>query len=126
MGSIIRYEKLLITDMNQSRSLYSSTKIIELKMDESQVHQIIEANDGVLLKQSSDLISALLVSLKRPAKDSFLITREIKMKTADARPVFKKKSNKEQKATTKVRDTLKDAKYNLESNNLKAEKNAVS
>ena len=38
-------------------------------MDEAQVHQIIEANNGVLLKQMSDLISAQVASLKRPAKD---------------------------------------------------------
>jgi len=99
----------------------------ELTMDEAQVHQIIEANNGVLLTQMSDLISAQVASLKRPAEDSVSIIREIKkIKTADARPVFKKKSNEEQyKASTKVLDTLEDAKYNLESNNLEAAKTAV-
>ena len=96
-------------------------------MDETQVHQIIEANNGVLLKQMADLISAQVDSLKRPAEDSASIIREIKkIKTADARPVFKKKSNEEQyKATLKVHDTLEDAKYNLENNNLEAAKTAV-
>ena len=96
-------------------------------MDEAQVHQIIEANNGVLLKQMSDLISAQVASLKRSAEDSVSIIREIKkINTADARPVFKKKSNEEQyNASTKVLDTLEDAKYNLESNNLEAAKTAV-
>ena len=92
---------MFVTDQNQSRSaLHSSNKIFELTMDEAQVHQIIEANNGVLLKQMSDLISAQVASLKRPAEDSVSIIREIK--TADARPVFKKKSNEEQyEASTK-------------------------
>ena len=95
-------------------------------MDEAQVHQIIEANNGVLLKQMSDLISAQVASLKRPAEDSVLIMRKMKIKTADAYPVFKKKSNKEQyKASMKVLDTLEDARYNLESSNLGAAKIAV-
>ena len=96
-------------------------------MDETQVHQIIEANNSVLLKQMSDLISAQVDSLKRPAEDSASIIREIKkIKTADTRPVFKKKSNEEQyKASMKVRDTPEDAKYNLESGNLEAAKTAV-
>ena len=96
-------------------------------MDEAQVHQIIEANNGVLLKQMSDLILAQVALLKRPAEDLVSIIREIKkIKTADARPVFKKKSNEEQyKASAKVLDTLEDAKYNFESNSLKAVKIAV-
>ena len=50
-----------------------------------------------------------VASLKRPAEDSVSIIKKIK--TADARPVFKKKSNEEQyKASTKVLDTLEDAK----------------
>ena len=128
MGSVIRYVYLFVTNQNQSRpALHSSNKIFEPTMDEAQVHQIIEANNGVLLKQMSDLISAQVASLKRPAEDSVSIRREIKkIKTADTRPVFKKKSNEEQyKASTKVLDTLEDTKYNLESNNLEAVKIAV-
>ena len=52
--------------------------------------------------------------------------RSRRPKTADSRPVFKKKSNEEQyKAATKVLDTLEDAKYNLESENLEAAKSSV-
>jgi len=51
-------------------------------------------------------------SLKRPAEDSVSIIKKIKkIKTVDARPVFKRKSNEEQyKASSKVLDTLEDAK----------------
>ena len=96
-------------------------------MDEAHVQRIIKANNDVLLKQMSQLISTQVSSLKRPAEDSSNIIREIKkIKTADARPVFKKKSNEEQyKATTKVLDVLEDANCNLASNNLEAAKSSI-
>ena len=96
-------------------------------MDEAHVQRIIKANNDVLLKQMSELISTQVSSLKRPAEDSSNIIREIKkIKTADARPVFKKKSNEEQyKATTKVLDVLEDANCNLASNNLEAAKSSI-
>ena len=97
-------------------------------MDESQVRQIINANNEVLLKQMSDLISAHVASLKRPAEDSAeSIIREIKkIKTVDTRPVFRKKSNEEQyKATTKILESLEDVSFNLESSNVEAAKASV-
>ena len=85
-------------------------------MDEALVHQIIKANNDDLLKKMSDLISSHVSSVKRPADDSVASIREIKkIKTADSRPVFKKKGN----------DTLEDAKYNLASENLEAAKSSV-
>ena len=55
-----------------------------------------------------------------------MIGCEKKIKTADSRSVFKKKSNEEQcKAVSKVLDTLEDAKYNLDSENFEAAKSAV-
>ena len=93
-------------------------------MDEAQVKQVIKKNNDVLLKQMSDLIAAQVSSLKRPAQDSASIIREIK--TADTRPVSKKKSNEEQyKAAAKVLDSMEDAKYNLEGGNLEAANSAV-
>ena len=64
-------------------------------MDEARVHQIIEANNDDLLKKMFDLIfSHVSASVKRPADDS--VARRIKIKTADSRSVFKKKSDEEQ------------------------------
>ena len=96
-------------------------------MDEAQVNQVIRKNNDLLLKQMSDLIAAQVSSLKRPAEDSVSIIREIKkIKTVDTRPIFKKKSNKEQfKASEKVLDSMEDVKYNLEGGNLEAAKSAV-
>ena len=55
-----------------------------------------------------------------------MIRCEKKIKTADSRSVFKKKSNEEQcNVVSKVLDTLENVKYNLESENFEAAKSAV-
>ena len=96
-------------------------------MDEARVHQITKANNDDLLKKISDLIFYRVSCAKRHVDDSVAIIREIKkIKAADSRPVFKKKSNEEQyKSASKVLDTLEDAKYNLESENLEAAKSSL-
>ena len=68
-------------------------------MAESKIQEIINQNNQQLLLQMSDLISASLNTLKRPADESSTgqIIREIKqIRTAETRTIFKKKSNEDQ------------------------------
>ena len=84
-------------------------------MQSSQVRQIINTNNEVLLKQMSELISCHVGSLKRSAEDSDSFIREIKkIKTVDTRPVFKKKSSEEQHISTKkILESLEGARYTV-------------
>ena len=93
------------------------------------MHEIIKQNNQHLLAQMSELISSNLNALKRPADEASTgqIFREIKrIRTADARPVFKKKSNEDQyKAATKLLESLEDAKDSLESNDVQKAQQAI-
>ena len=83
-------------------------------MDEAQVQRIVEANNAELMRQISTLVSSQVASIKRSADEASTtqIIREIKkIKSADYRPTFNRKSNEEQyKSATRILDTLEEAK----------------
>ena len=99
-------------------------------MDEAQVQRIVEANNAELMRQISTLVSSQVASIKRSADEASTtqIIREIKkIKSADYRPTFNRKSNEEQyKSATRILDTLEEAKFNLEeSKDLQATKDSI-
>lgn len=99
-------------------------------MDEAKVQALVQANNDTLLQKMSDLITSQVSALKRPAEESSTnqIIREIKkIKTAETRPDFKKKSNEKQyNATTKILESLEEADYNLEVHDVPAAKKAIA
>ena len=68
-------------------------------MDEAQVQRIVGTNNAELMRQISTLVSSQVASIKRSADEASTtqIIREIKkIKSADYRPTFNRKSIEEQ------------------------------
>ena len=90
-------------------------------MDEDKVRKIISKNNRQLLGSMRELIGSQISSLKRSSEEfSAIQSKELKrIKAADARPTFRKKSNEEQfESATKVLESLESAKDNLEMSNI--------
>ena len=99
-------------------------------MNEDKVRKIEgeHNHDQQLLGSMCELIPSQISSLQRSSEElSAVQYEELKrIKTADARPIFRKKSNKEQfKSATEVLESLEDTKDSIEMLNIEKAKESL-